>query len=86
MKDKADAEERIRQQRSFETWNRTEHSEKDLTLNKIGRKVMRTQDGQEVPLSVRDEQLIVETGIWRRTQKATDNDLKARIPQGDYTK
>jgi len=37
-------------------------------------------------LSVRDEQLIVETGIWRRTQKATDNDLKARIPQGDYTK
>jgi len=29
----------------FDTWNRTEHCEKDLTVNTIGKKVMRTQDG-----------------------------------------
>ena len=34
----------------------------------------------------RDDQLIVETGMWHRTQKATDEDLKARIPKGSYDK
>ena len=33
----------------------------------------------------RDDTLIVEGGIWRRTQKATDDELRARVPQGDYT-
>ena len=46
---------------------------------------MKTQDGAQVPMSMRDEQLIVETGIWHRTQKETDEALKARVPQGDYT-
>jgi hypothetical protein len=53
--------------RSFDTWNRTEHSTKDLSVNTIGKKVMKTQDGEFVPLAARDDQLIVETGMWRRT-------------------
>lgn len=86
MQDKADAEERIRNQRCFDTTSRSEHSEKDLTLNVIGKKVMRTQDGGNVPLANRDEQLIVETGMYRRTQKNSDEALKERIPQGTYDK
>lgn len=33
----------------------------------------------------RDEQLIVEHGIWRRGQKTSDEELYDRIPKGDYT-
>jgi hypothetical protein len=47
---------------------------------------MITQDGEQVPMENRDDQLIVETGMWHRTQKASDEELKERIPQGDYTK
>ena len=50
----------------------------------IGKKVMRTQDGAEVKIEQRDEQLIVETGMYRRTQKYTDEELKNRIPKGEY--
>lgn len=81
-----DAEERARQQRCFDTWNRTAYTEKDLTANVIGKKVMRTQDGVELGMENRDDQLIVETGMWRRTQKATDAELQQRVPKGDYTK
>jgi hypothetical protein len=80
LKEKEEAEERARQVRRFDTWNRTEHNSKDLNANIIGKKVMRTQDGADVPMALRDEQLIVESGIWRRTQKATDAELKERIP------
>ena len=45
---------------------------------------MRTQDGAEVPMANRDDQLIVETGMWRRTQKAHDDELKQRLPGGAY--
>lgn len=86
MQDKADQEERIRNMRCFDTTNRTQHSEKDLTVNVIGKKVMRTQDGANVPMEGRDEQLIVESGMWRRTQKDSDEALKARIAQGSYDK
>jgi hypothetical protein len=41
---------------------------------------MRTQDGAEISMAQRDDQLIVETGMWRRTQKYTDEELKRRIP------
>lgn len=47
---------------------------------------MNTQDGKGVPMELRDDQLIVESGMWRRTQKATDDELKNRVPQGDYDK
>lgn len=83
---KAQAEEAERQTRRFTTWQRSEFIEKDLTINPIGKKVMVTQDGEQVPMEKRDDQLIVETGMWHRTQKATDAELKERIPQGEYTK
>jgi hypothetical protein len=41
---------------------------------------MRTQDGAEVTMEQRDDQLIVETGMYRRTQKFSDEELKKRIP------
>lgn len=56
-----------------------------MTANTIGRKVMQTQDGKLVAGQTRDEQFIVETGMYRRTAKATDAELMQRIPQGDYT-
>ena len=46
---------------------------------------MKTQNGQLIPLENRDEQLLVEHGFANRTQKATDQELYARIPKGDYT-
>jgi len=47
-----------------------------MTANVVGRKVMRTQDGSLVPMDCRDDNLIVEHGIYRRTQKATDDELR----------
>ena len=38
-----------------------------------------------MPNGNRDNQFIVETGMYRRTQQATDEELRQRIPQGDYT-
>ena len=73
------------QERYFDTTSRENFVEKDLTQNVVGRKVMRTQDGKLVPLGSRDENFIVETGMYRRTAKATDDELRQRIPQGDYT-
>jgi len=49
-------------------------------------KVMRTQDGKGVTMGERDDQLIVESGMFRRTQKDSDEMLRARVPQGDYNK
>ena len=45
---------------------------------------MRNTDGRNVCMSERDEQLIVEHGLWRRGQKTTDEELYARIPKGTY--
>lgn len=38
-----------------------------------------------IPLANRDEQLLVEHGFGKRTQKTTDEELLKRIPKGDYT-
>merc|ERR1719326_261378 len=46
---------------------------------------MKTQDGSLINMGSRDQQLIVEQGIWRRTQNHTDEELRAKIPCGDYT-
>jgi hypothetical protein len=62
------AEEQLRsQQRYFDTTTGSNHCSQDLTANTVGRKVMRTTDGKLVPMSDRDNQLIVEQGLWRRT-------------------
>lgn len=68
------------QERYFDTTNRENFVAQDLTLNTIGRKVMKTQDGKLVSLGSRDENFIVETGMYRRTAKATDDELRQRIP------
>ena len=51
-----------------------------LDQNTIGRKVMQTQDGKLVAGQNRDENFIVETGMFRRTAKATDAELIQRVP------
>lgn len=66
------ADAKRQEERYFDTTSGTTHNDQDLTANVVGRKVMRTQDGKLVPTSDRDNQLIVETGMWRRTQLATD--------------
>ena len=75
-----------RDQRMFETTNMAVHKEMDHYQNTIGRRVMKTQDGAPVSLNEKDEQLVVEHGTWRRLQRATDDELAARVPKGDYTK
>ena len=82
---KAREEEEMRQMRYFDTTNKETFYQQDLTANVVGRKVMKTQDGKLVPMDARDDALIVEHGIYRRTQKATDDELRNRVPQGDYT-
>ena len=55
-----------------------------MTANVVGRKVMKTQDGKLVDMGSRDQVLIVETGMNRRQALATDDELRLRVPQGDY--
>ena len=50
MKLKEQEEERMRNTRYFDTTTKQTFAAKDLTQNVVGRKVMRTQDGQLVPL------------------------------------
>ena len=73
-----------RQRRHFDTTAKCDYTAKDYQQNTIGRKVMRNQDGKNVCMSERDEQLIVEHGLWRRLQKTTDEEIYARIPKGSY--
>lgn len=61
------AEEKKQQVRYFDTTSGTTHNEQDMTANVVGRKVMRNQDGGLIGMESRDQQLIVEQGIWRRT-------------------
>jgi len=85
MAERKAAIEAKHQERYFDTTNRENFDCKDLTQNTVGRKVMKTQDGKLVPMGNRDESFIVETGMYRRTAKATDDELRQRIPAGDYT-
>lgn len=85
MQERRDTAARKLQERCFDTTNAEFLYEQDMTQNTIGRKVMRTQDGKLVGSGDRDDQLIVESGMYRRTQKATDAELRQRLPQGDYT-
>lgn len=57
----------MRQMRYFDTTNKDTYYKQDMTANTVGRKVMRTQDGKLVPMEARDDALIVEHGIYRRT-------------------
>lgn len=72
-----------RQERCFDTTNGSTFTKQDLTKNEIGRKVMRTQDGQVLP-EVTYDILQVETGMIKVPQKQKDFELRARLPQGDF--
>jgi len=70
--------------RYFDTTTSTTHNEQDITQNIIGKRVMITQDGKGVS-APKDEQLQVEHGLGARTQKVTDAQLKAQVPNGNYS-
>lgn len=72
MQAKKDAIAAKDQERYFDTTNQENLCERDLTQNTVGRKVMQTQDGKLVSMESRDEGFIVESGMYRRTAKATD--------------
>ena len=57
-----------RQERCFDTTTGSTFTKQDLTKNEIGRKVMRTQDGQ-VLQEVAYDILQVETGMIKVPQK-----------------
>jgi len=79
------AEKRRNAERYFDTQSGEAFTKQDMTANVIGRKVMKTQDGKLVAMASRDQVLINETGMMRRTQLAADGELASRVPQGDYT-
>lgn len=85
MEAKAAQVEAERNRRFFQTTKEAYHCGQPLTENVVGRKVMRTQDGQLVDMAARDQQLIVETGMFRRQAQCSDEELRARVPVGDYT-
>ena len=85
MRQREAEEDRKREQRFFDTTNKTSFFPQDYCKNTIGRRVMKNQDGKNVSFNERDEQLIVEHGTWRRLQKVDDQEIYNRIPKGDYT-
>jgi len=78
-------EERIRNQRYFDSTSKTTFVAQDLTMNQVGRLVMKTQDGAMISSSKRDELLLVEHGYGRRLQKQPDAEIWQKVPKGDYT-
>jgi len=66
MRQREIQEHALTQQRHFETTTASTFGAKPHTETTIGRRVMKTQDGQNVSFNNRDEQLIVEHGTWRR--------------------
>ena len=65
----------LREERFFDTTSRTNFTQQDLSKNCVGRRNMKNQDGEEIDQGQRDEQLAVEHGTWRRSQKTTDQNL-----------
>ena len=85
LKAKEDQEEMMRNMRYFDPTTKTTYVKQDYTANQVGQRVMKTQDGKAVDQTARDEELWVEHGFGRRTQKATDEELKRDIPEGDFS-
>jgi len=71
--------------RYFDSTTQTTFVKQDYTVNEIGKKVMKTQNGQPIKHIDKDEELTVEHGFGRRTQKTTDEELKNEIPMGDFS-
>ena len=84
MRQKEREVEALRELTYFNTTQKSDYVPQSHTENTIGRRVMKTQDGKGVSFMDKDEQLLVEQGIWRRQQKASDDDLWLRVPKGEY--
>lgn len=85
MKEKEEEEERIRNMRYFDSTTKTTYVKQDYSANELGRRVMKTQNGAAIDQLNKDEELTVEHGFGRRTQKQTDEELKREIPEGDFS-
>ena len=72
LEEKAAEEERIRNMRYFDSTAKTTFVAQDLQQNTVGKRVMKTQDGQTV-------------GNDPALNMPTMAELMNRIPQGDYT-
>lgn len=71
--------------RYFDSTAKTTYVKQDYTANQIGKRVMKTQNGQAIAGMGKDEELTVEHGFGRRTQKQTDDELRREIPEGDFS-
>lgn len=71
--------------RYFDSTAKTTYVKQDYSQNVIGTRVMKTQNGAPVDQTIRDEELNVEHGFGRRTQKTTDHALRREIPEGDFS-
>ena len=85
MQEKEEERNRIANMRYFDSTAKTTYVKQDYSVNKVGARVMKTQNGQPIDQVNRDEELKVEHGFGRRTQKATDEELRREIPEGDFT-
>lgn len=71
--------------RYFDSTAKTTYVKQDYSVNKVGSRVMKTQDGKAVDSTCKDEELSVEHGYGRRTQTKSDAELRREIPEGDYS-
>ena len=71
--------------RYFDSTAKTTYVKQDYSANQVGRRVMKTQNGQAISGMNKDEELTVEHGFGRRTQKKTDEELRREIPEGDFS-
>jgi Ca2+-binding EF-hand superfamily protein len=85
LRQKEENEERIRNMRYFDSTAKTTYTKQDYSANVVGKRVMKTQNGQSLMTEPKDEELTVEHGFGRRTQKTTDEELKRQIPEGDFS-
>jgi hypothetical protein len=71
-------------QRYLNTTYENEFVKKNVGLNVIGRRVMRTQDGGSVLPGSRDEDLLVDYNCLKRSPLANEADLQAAVKKTDY--
>ncbi|KAL4442819.1 hypothetical protein ABPG74_010708 [Tetrahymena malaccensis] len=71
--------------RYFQTTTQTEFGAKEHAMAgcTVGRRVMRTQNGQPITPDNRDEDILVDHGFLERQPFLTDEELKNQLPQGE---
>lgn len=71
--------------REWETTTGTNFGPTEPGKNAVGRRVMKTRDGDCIPISQRDEQFLVETKLGERKPKSDPKELMEKIPKVPYT-